>query len=122
MHSNSIKKVIGLNIGILREEKGYSREELAGRSGVSDVTIWRIETGSANYCIDSLESVCAALGVTIADVCSESSLLDRETAKIIFESIESFVANFEAINDHTDKMKAALHKLNPIFRRVKKRR
>jgi transcriptional regulator with XRE-family HTH domain len=56
----------------LRKSKGISQERLAELSGVSRVTIARIETGKISPNVLTLEKLCCALGVTLNDVCERA--------------------------------------------------
>lgn len=45
-----------------REAAGFSQQELANRSGVSRVTLARLETGRANPSVDVLERIASGFG------------------------------------------------------------
>ena len=48
-----------------RERRGWSLRELGGRSGVSFVTIQRIEAGTLSPTVATLEKLAAALGIAV---------------------------------------------------------
>ena len=70
---SDIKKVIGDRIRNLRNERGWSQEELAHRSDISPSHIGRLERGERGATIHSLERVTNALGVTIEELFRFSS-------------------------------------------------
>lgn len=45
-----------------REAAGFSQQELANRSGVSRITLARLETGRANPSVDVLERIASGFG------------------------------------------------------------
>lgn len=58
-------------IQFLRNERGWSRAELARRAGVSDMMIHRIEKGTqpyGNFAIGAFYKISKALGVGLMDV------------------------------------------------------
>ncbi len=56
-------KVIGKNVKLLRESRGYSQGDLAQVSGLQRGYIGDIERGSRNLTISSLSQIADALGV-----------------------------------------------------------
>ena len=71
----NIKKRFGLNLKNLREQKGWSQEKLAEKSGLHRTYISGLERGIRNPTIDILQEVANALGVTPSDL-----LKDKEDA------------------------------------------
>ncbi|MFZ3065462.1 MAG: helix-turn-helix transcriptional regulator [Nitrospirota bacterium] len=71
----NIKKRFGLNLKNLREQKGWSQEKLAEKSGLHRTYISGLERGIRNPTIDILQEVANALGVTPSDL-----LKDKEGA------------------------------------------
>lgn len=71
----NIKKRFGLNLRNLREQKGWSQEKLAEKSGLHRTYISGLERGIRNPTIDILQEVANALGVTPSDL-----LKDKEDA------------------------------------------
>ena len=55
-----------IRLAELRKAKGFSQEKLAALSGVSRVTIARLETGKTSTTLQTLERIAAALGVTVS--------------------------------------------------------
>ena len=56
---------IGEEVRRLREERGISQSELARRMGTSQSVIARLELGGVEPRFDTLDRVCAALGVEL---------------------------------------------------------
>lgn len=80
---NDIKKVIGLRIRNLREERGWSQEELAHRASISPSHFGRLERGERGATIHSLEKVTNALDITFEElfrfINSENENKDMQT-------------------------------------------
>ncbi len=55
----------------LREQRGWSQDELAKRAGVSNVHICTIEKGTRNPSLDVLGRIAEALGVTASELLRE---------------------------------------------------
>ena len=58
-------KQIGINVGIIREEKGLSQTDLALRTGIDRSYINRLENARANWSVDHLITVADGLDVPI---------------------------------------------------------
>lgn len=58
---------MGLLLRQWRERRGWSLRELGERSGVSYVTIQRVETGTLSPTLATLEKLAAALGIPVRD-------------------------------------------------------
>ena len=58
---------VGERIRLLREKAGFSQNELAGRAGVSQTHLRRVELGQAGITVDHLQMVCDALSITLKD-------------------------------------------------------
>ena len=61
-------KNIGENIKKYREEKGYTKKQLAELVGISYNTIRTYECGSSNPSPYSLSIIAIALGVSVQDI------------------------------------------------------
>lgn len=64
----NIKKRFGLNLRNLREQKGWSQEKLAEKSGLHRTYISGLERGIRNPTIDILQEIANALGVSPSDL------------------------------------------------------
>jgi transcriptional regulator with XRE-family HTH domain len=58
--------IIGWNLRHLRVEKGLSQERLALEAGIDRAYVGRIERGSENVTITTLEAVANVLGVRVS--------------------------------------------------------
>ncbi len=58
-----ILKVIGKNVRFLREQQGYSQEELAEKSGIDRSYVGHVERGERNLSVGNLCLISAALKV-----------------------------------------------------------
>ncbi|OLC15994.1 MAG: hypothetical protein AUH29_06355 [Candidatus Rokubacteria bacterium 13_1_40CM_69_27] len=61
---------MGLLLRRWRERRGLSLRALGERSGVSYVTIARVEAGTKSPTVTTLEKLAAALGVSVRDLFS----------------------------------------------------
>jgi HTH-type biofilm formation transcriptional regulator len=59
---------MGLLLRAWRERRGYSLRELGERSGVSYVTIAKIEAGTMSPTVNTLEKLAAALDIRARDL------------------------------------------------------
>jgi Predicted transcription factor, homolog of eukaryotic MBF1 len=62
---------LGKNVRKLREKKGVSVSQLAALTDLDEATIYRIECHEANLSLQALESIRAALNITMADFFTE---------------------------------------------------
>ncbi|MBB1249140.1 helix-turn-helix domain-containing protein [Rhizobium sp. G21] len=65
------KKIIGWNLRKLRVPKGWSQERLALEANVDRTYIGKVERGSENVTISTLEIIAKALGVPLATLLIE---------------------------------------------------
>ncbi len=63
-----IRARIGRNLRQIREEKGYSQEDLAFRSGLHRTYVSGVERGIRNPTVTVLEKLANALEVPMADL------------------------------------------------------
>ena len=63
-----IKHLLGANIRLVREAKGWSQDKLADESGLHRTYISGIERGVRNPTITIVQQVASALGVSVADL------------------------------------------------------
>ena len=76
MLMDSITERIGLNIRILREERGFSQEKLAALASLHRAYIGQVERGEKNIGLKNLEKIAKALHVNIK-VLLDISLIDK---------------------------------------------
>ena len=68
MRHENRKGVAIIRLAEIRKSRGLSQYALAELSGISRVTIARIETGKMNPTLQTLEQLAAALGVTVGEL------------------------------------------------------
>ena len=76
MADDDIIQRIGLNITIIREQRGLTQEKLAELAGLHRAYIGQIERGEKNIGLRNLEKIAKALGVDIR-VLVDTSKVDR---------------------------------------------
>jgi transcriptional regulator with XRE-family HTH domain len=62
--SRSIKSLVGKSVRALREERGYSQEELAERAGLHRNYVGGIERGERNVGLENIAKLAKAFGGT----------------------------------------------------------
>ncbi|MBD5156134.1 MAG: helix-turn-helix transcriptional regulator [Butyrivibrio sp.] len=55
---------IGGRVRTVREERGYTREQLAEYADISSDFLWQVETGRSSLSVQNLGKIAAALDVT----------------------------------------------------------
>ena len=63
-----VRKTIAWNLRRLRVEQGFTQERLALACGIDRSYMGRIERGSENVSVKTLEAVSAALGVHVSEL------------------------------------------------------
>ncbi|MFS8609827.1 MAG: helix-turn-helix domain-containing protein, partial [Gammaproteobacteria bacterium] len=67
---------LGRNLRRYRYAQGWSQQELADRSGVSRVTIARLESGAATSAsVEIAERLADALGISLAELTADPELV-----------------------------------------------
>ena len=72
------KKVFGLALMRIRQEKQIRLKQLAGLSGVSLTTLKRMEKGNTNITFDNMLDIACALEVSLAYICLCAYSYERE--------------------------------------------
>lgn len=62
------KTIIGWNLRRLRVQQGLSQERLALAAGIDRAYVGRVERGSENVTITTLEAMARAMSVTVAEL------------------------------------------------------
>ena len=62
----SARELVAKNIRELRQEQGWSQDELAARAGLHRTYIGTIERGEQSITVDSMEKLAAALNVKVS--------------------------------------------------------
>lgn len=66
---------MGYNLRKIRESKGMTQGELAEKSGISRITICRIENGiQKDLMVGNLNKLATALGCNVSDLICEKNL------------------------------------------------
>ncbi|HVJ08354.1 MAG TPA: helix-turn-helix transcriptional regulator [Acidisarcina sp.] len=73
MATRSVKSRFGTRLRQLREERGYSQEELAERAGLHRNYVGGIERGERNVALENIIKLAKALSVTPADLFADFS-------------------------------------------------
>ena len=63
---------VGYRIGRLRQNKGWTQEELASRSGIRQANLSKIERGVQDLTVSTLLRICSSLDIPAAAVFDES--------------------------------------------------
>ncbi len=74
------KQEIGKKIKLLREERGWSKGTFATRAGITPSYVPVLEKGEKCPTVETLDSICFAFGITLADFFTEKkedSLTDK---------------------------------------------
>lgn len=74
MRTNSTQKYFGLAVRRLREDKGWSQEELAERAELHRNYIGSAERGERNVSLVNIVKIAKALGLSSADLLKTASL------------------------------------------------
>ena len=75
-----LQKKLGQRLRKLRQERGWTQEQLAERAGKHWTYIGGIERGTRNPTVTVLEAVTTALGITLADLFAWDEEEDRADA------------------------------------------
>ena len=76
-----IRRRVGINVRRIREERGYSQEELAFESGLHRTYISGVERGIRNPTVRVLDRIASALKVPAARLLEESATSTRATSR-----------------------------------------
>lgn len=67
-------KSVGDKIRVIRQERGYSQEELAFKAGLDRTYVGSVERGERNISLINLERIMRALDLTAADALKPGKL------------------------------------------------
>lgn len=68
MPKASIKSLFGIALRALREERGYSQEELAERAGLHRNYVGSVERGERNVALENIVKLAGALSIRTRDL------------------------------------------------------
>lgn len=69
--TRNVDKVIGSRIALLRQGKGWSRQELASRIGVTHQQLQKYEKGTNRISVGMLLLIADVLSVTVENLCGK---------------------------------------------------
>lgn len=78
----NVRKIIGWNLRKLRVEQGLSQERLALAAEIDRSYVGRVERGSENVTIDTLETLANVLAVPVAVLLIEPAKGTRQPAPL----------------------------------------
>jgi transcriptional regulator with XRE-family HTH domain len=70
----SIQSLLGLNVRLAREGKGWSQDRLSEESGLHRTYISGVERGVRNPTVEVVQQLANALGICIESLFTESKL------------------------------------------------
>lgn len=115
MINSNIGKIIGDRIRLLRNEKGFSIEELAHRAGIDSSHLSRLERGQRNPSLVMIEKLTVALETTFEDlfryILPPNAENDTTTLSLIMNKIATL---------NIQEQKEVLIILNAMFNLMKK--
>jgi len=68
VRNSQVSKALARNVRRLREEKGWTQDELADKLKVEQMAVSLIENNRANPTLQTLEAIAACLGVRFIDL------------------------------------------------------
>ena len=68
MPKASIKSLFGIALRALREERGYSQEDLAERAGLHRNYVGSVERGERNVALENIVKLAGALSIRTKDL------------------------------------------------------
>ena len=87
----------GERIKVLRSERGYSREHLAEKAGISEKFLYEIELGKKGFSAMTLLNLSEALGVSLDYIMTGTG--SRKYDSEIIDILEKFIPNtLEMVN------------------------
>ncbi|WP_422446614.1 helix-turn-helix domain-containing protein [Thermoanaerobacterium sp. DL9XJH110] len=91
---------VGERIRQLREKLGLSNRQLALKAGLSQPVMYRIENGYRRVDIETLEKICDALGITLAEFFNmEEGEMSPEYMELIKNARELTPEQLKILND-----------------------
>lgn len=80
-------RAIGRRVRALRDQRGWSQEQLGANAKLQTATLSRIENAKASPDLTTLSSIADALGVTLAQLCDVNSAPPRPKLTDLEESL-----------------------------------
>ena len=82
-----IRKLIGLRIAELRNSKGFTQEQLAGKMEMSSKYLSSIERGKENPTLNTLITLSETLNVDLGEIFSSVHIEDPSKRKSMIQSL-----------------------------------
>jgi transcriptional regulator with XRE-family HTH domain len=83
----NVKQMIGTRIAELRNSKGFTQEQLAGKMEISSKYLSSIERGKENPTLDTFIKLSESLGVNIEDIFRFIQIEDSAKRKSLVTSL-----------------------------------
>lgn len=83
---NALVRDFGVTVRRLRESQGWSQEQLAEHAGLNRSYVGEIERGTVIVSIVTVEKLARALGMTVADLLSDTSPPDAASPPLAASS------------------------------------
>lgn len=93
MNAARLKAIVGTNVKMLREKRGFSQEQLAVAIDRTWQAISHIETGKTLPPLPTLGALATALGVSMADLLSEVGLPVTDRRSDLFSQAQVTLAD-----------------------------
>jgi len=91
---------IGDRIRRLREKMDLSNRQLAMKAGLSQPVMYRIENGARKADIETIEKICRALGMTLADFFNfDDDTMTPEYLELVKNARELSPKQLKILND-----------------------
>lgn len=106
-----MNSLIGKKIRNLREQKGFTQEELAERLNISRSTYQRIEKGDTNTWADYLKNLCTELEVQPEDIVSSDSVFSNNSIKQKGDGTVGLLQNTGTLNLYPENIAQQIEQL-----------
>jgi transcriptional regulator with XRE-family HTH domain len=83
----NVKQMIGMRIAEIRNLKGFTQEQLAGKMEISSKYLSSIERGKENPTLDTFIKLSESLGVNIEDIFRSIQIEDSGKRKSLVTSL-----------------------------------
>ena len=111
---SEIAKILGQRIRNYRTHKGLSQEKLAEFSGCHHTYIGQIERGEKNATVESIEKICAALGIPLSKLFEKIDSNEDEIRNIPLECYEFVSSKTKAEQEQIHRVLLELDKYKSI--------
>lgn len=103
--THNIKETLGRNIHEFRLRKNLTQEQLAEKTGITSITLSKLENGKSWISLETLEKLIKVLDIKPYQLFIETQSEYRQYKEIILNSINKMIdENFENLEDRTLKV------------------